>query len=72
MEGLSYDKTTMAFLKALNANEEGIISWQWIVRICSQGKTDVETLPFTGTNLEIESKNASTLLDRGLFHSTEN
>jgi hypothetical protein len=29
-------------------------------------------LPFTGTNLEIESKNASTVLDRGLFHLMEN
>ena len=48
------------------------ISWQWIVRICSQGKTDIEKLPFTGTNLEIERKNASTLLDKGLFHLTEN
>jgi len=71
-EGLSYGKATVAFLKALHFMNREFVSWQWIVRVCSRGKTYTVTLPYTGTNLEIESKNASTLLDRGLFYLTEN
>ena len=67
MEGLSYGNTAIEFLKALHFMNREFIIWQWIVRICSQGKTYTETLPFTGSNLEIESKNACTLFDRGLF-----